>query len=251
MLRRSFTPGIIAAVAALLVGGFAVATESPLTGSPGPAPAQETDTQGTTQNDTPFDEHPGQGAEHCQAATAHALETLMAELEAGEDVQASIDEIKACGTGADDGDEADDAGPPEGVNPSGPPDWLPGPPPWAGTEDGAEIDTEGDDAGPPEGVTTGGPPDGVPGPPPHAGTGDDVDSDGEDGDTGPPEGVNQDSPPDWVPGPPPHAGTGDDVDSDGEDGDTGPPEGATTGGPPDWIPGPPPGAGEEEEVAQP
>lgn len=180
--------------------------------------------------------------------------------------------------------EEDGSGPPEGVPPGppedtpsddgsdeegGPPDWVPGPPPWAGGEE----DDEGD--GPPEGVPGGppadipaeqeedsieglqkqlpsstsgalqegdiGPPPGVP-PGPPAGVPADIDG---DEDNGPPEGVE--GPPDW-------AGNHDDNDGPPINIPTGPPDGVPAdddgdedNGPPEGVEGPPAWAGSEVE----
>ena len=199
MVKRTLPLAIGAITIALVVGGIAFATElSPL----GDADQAATT---STQSDpvTPLDGNSGQGAAHCSDATAHALEVLLSRQTAGESIAA----VQACGTGADGSGSSGEAGPPE---------WVPGPPPWASAEDGNAA---------PEVANAGGPPDWVPGPPPWAGA--------EEGNAS--EDANAGGPPDWVPGPPSWAGA--------EDSNAA--QDANAGGPPDWVPGPPPWAGSE------
>ena len=146
MVKRVLPLAVGAVAVALVVGGIAFATEPPLLGG-----ADQTATT-SSQSDpvAPLQGNPGQAAASCSDATAHALEALLSR-QAGENIGDSIAAVQACGTGAD-GSESSGG--------SGPPEWVPGPPPWAGAEDAD---------GASDGANTGGPPDWVPGPPPWAG----------------------------------------------------------------------------------
>ncbi len=201
MGKRALPLAIGAITIALVIGGMAFATElSPLGGADQAATAPIGE-----DAVAPLDGNSGQGAAHCSDATAHALDVLRSHQAAGKEVGNSIAAVEACGTGAGS----------EKSNQTGPPDWVPGPPPWAGANS----------SGASEGANGGGPPDWVPGPPPWAGA----------NSSGASEGANGGGPPDWVPGPPPWAGAN----------SSGASEGANGGGPPDWVPGPPPWAGSE------
>lgn len=124
---------------------------------------------------------PGTGHDACSQATQHALDVLNGLAERGEPVDEAIDAVTNCGTGRDkeNGDvedaEEDNGGPPEGVEPGGPPSWVPGPPPHAGqdgdddvegseqvegAQEGSADASEGAGHGPPRGVPQG-PPEGA------------------------------------------------------------------------------------------
>jgi hypothetical protein len=107
---------------------------------------------------------PGTGHESCSQATRHALDVLNGLAGRGEPVDEAIDAVMNCGTGADDtNDEVEDVGeknggPPEGVQPGGPPAWVPGPPPHAGQDDDDDVeDAGGEDARSPNGTELGPP----------------------------------------------------------------------------------------------
>ncbi len=147
MVKRVLPTAVVTAgVVLVVVGGLAFATEPPLLGGGG----QTATTSTQSDSATPLDGNSGQGAAHCSDATAHALDVLQSHQAAGKEVGNSIAAIKACGTGA---------GGSGSSNGGGPPDWVPGPPPWAGANS----------SGASEGANTGGSPDWVPGPPPWAG----------------------------------------------------------------------------------
>ena len=146
MGKRALPLAIGAITIALVIGGMAFATElSPLGGADQAATAPIGE-----DAVAPLDGNSGQGAAHCSDATAHALDVLRSHQAAGKEVGNSIAAVEACGTGAGS----------EKSNQTGPPDWVPGPPPWAGANS----------SGASEGANGGGPPDWVPGPPPWAGS---------------------------------------------------------------------------------
>ena len=234
MVKRVLPLAVVTAGIALVIGGIAFATERPLLG--GDDQAATTSTQSDPA--APLEGNSGQGTARCSDATAHALEVLLAHQATGGEVGNSIAAVQACGTGAHGSESAGESGRPE---------WVPGPPPWAGTDDAsggddraATTSAENDPVTPLEG---------------NSGQGAARCSDatahalevllahqaagGEVGNsiaaiqacgTGAhgSESSGEAGPPEWVPGPPPWAGHG-------------APESAKTGGPPDWVPGPPPG----------
>ncbi len=171
MGKRTLPLAIGAIAVALVVGGIAFATDlSPLGGADQAVTAPTQEDAGAS-----LEGNPGQGAANCGDATAHALEVLQSHEAAGKEVGNSIAAVEACGTGAGS----------ENSNQTGPPEWVPGPPPWAGDNSSSAS----------EGANGDGPPDWVPGPPPWAG----VNSSGASA------GPNAGGPPDWGPGPPPWA----------------------------------------------
>ncbi len=240
MVKKVLPLAVATAGIALVVGGIAFATELPPLG--GAEQAATTSTQ--TDAVIPLEGNSGQGAARCSDATGHALEVLQARQAAGEEVGDSIAAVQACGTGADGSESSSEAGPPE---------WVPGPPPWAGAEDGNGVS---------EGANTAGPPEWVPGPPPCAGA--------EDGNGGPDQAATTSTQSDLVAPLNGNSGQGSAHCADatahalevllarqaagGEVGNSitaiqacgtgagGASEGANKGGPPDWVPGPPPWA---------
>ncbi len=134
MVKRVLPLAVGAITVALVVSGIAFATELSPLGSDDQAdtaPIQEDAV-------APLEDNPGQGAASCSDATGHALEVLLAREAAGENVGDSIAAVQACGIGADGSESSSESGPPE---------WVPGPPPWAGAESGS---------GSPEGENTAG-----------------------------------------------------------------------------------------------
>ncbi len=145
MVKRTIPLAVGAVVVALVVGGIAFATDSPLLGG-----ADQTATT-STQSDpaTPLQGNAGQGSASCSDATAHALEVLLARQATGEDVGNSIAAVQACGTGVDGSESSGEVGPPE---------WVPGPPPWAGAESGNGSSEGAITTGPPASIVTESPP---------------------------------------------------------------------------------------------
>jgi hypothetical protein len=147
MVKRTIPLAVGAVAVALVVGGIAFATDSPLLGG-----ADQTATT-STQSDpaTPLQGNAGRGSASCSDATAHALEVLLARQATGANVGGSIAAVQACGTGVDSS---------EGSGEVGPPDWVPGPPPWAGAESGNGSSEGAITAGPPASIVTESPPHG-------------------------------------------------------------------------------------------
>jgi len=141
MVKRALPLAVGAITVALVIGGIAFATEmSPLGGADeaATAPVQEDAV-------APLEGNSGQGSAHCADATAHALEALLARQAAGEEVGNAIAAVRACGTGADGFESSGEAGPPE---------WVPGPPPWAGAAGGNSSPEGANPAGPPDWIAT-------------------------------------------------------------------------------------------------
>ena len=147
MVKRVLPLAVGAVAVALVVGGIAFATESPLLRG-----ADQTAST-STQSDpvAPLEGNSGQGAARCADATAHALEVLLARQAAGEEVGDSIAAVQACGAGEGSSESSGEAGPPE---------WVPGPPPWAGAEDGNGGPGGANTAGPPDWIASESPPHG-------------------------------------------------------------------------------------------
>ena len=145
MVKRTIPLAVGAVAVAFVVGGITFATESPLLG--GSDQAATTSTQ--SDDASPLEGNPGRGSASCSDATAHALEVLLARQATGVNIGGSIAAVQACGTGVDGSESSGETGPPE---------WVPGPPPWAGAASGNGSSEGASTAGPPASIVTESPP---------------------------------------------------------------------------------------------
>ncbi len=237
MVKRTIPLAVGAVAVALVIGGIAFATEL--------SPLNDTDQAATApiQADAvaPLEGNPGRGSASCSDATAHALEVLLARQATGEDVGNSIAAVQACGTGADGSESSGEVGPP---------DWVPGPPPWAGAESGNGSSEGAITAGPPASIVTESPP--------HGGADQAASTSTQSGSVTPPGGNSGQGAAHCAVSTA-HAlevklsrqAAGGQVGNSITaiqacgTGTSGASEGEKTGGPPEWVPGPPPWADSE------